>query len=59
VATVLTADIANLFMIENSGFSVPTIIVHKTPNQTYATTNIAEVTNLKAAVAAVILFKMA
>ena len=59
VTAMLTAEISILFIIENSGLSVPTIIVHKAPNQTYPTTNIAEVTNLKLAVAELMLLKMA
>ena len=59
VTPMLTAEITILFIIENSGLSVLMIIVHKAPNQMYATTNTAEVTNLKLAVAELMVLKMA
>ncbi len=37
VTAMLTAESAILFTIENSGFSVPTIMVPKVPNHTYET----------------------
>ena len=47
----LAAEIMILFIIENSGFNVPTIIVPNTPNQMYEIANIASVMNEKDAVA--------
>ena len=51
VAATLTLDIAIRFMSENSGFSVPTITVHKPASQTYEIRNIAEVIAMNVAVA--------
>jgi hypothetical protein len=59
VAAMLTAEITILFIIENSGFNAPITIVPKAPNQTYETTNIPEVTNLRDEVMASILWKAA
>jgi len=55
----LTEEISILFVIENSGLSVPTIIVHKASSQKYAMMNIAKVTNPKVAVAELMLLKAA
>ena len=59
VTTMLTAESAILFTIENSGFRVPTIMVPKVPNHTYDAANIPEVINLNAAVNESMLLKAA
>ena len=59
VTTMVAAEIIERFAAESSGLSAPSIMLQRSPNQIYDSTNIAAVTVLKTSVIAPMLFTTA